>query len=76
MCQWGDDVRVLVTVPAELSHTGKARRAFKGIDRCIAPIVRALNRAGILTIQSCCGHGKGDGRIDLADGRTLFIRKE
>jgi hypothetical protein len=34
---------------------------------------KALNAAGILTSASCCGHGKGQGRIDLTDGRVLFI---
>jgi len=33
------------------------------IDKCIAPIVRALNEGGILTAMSCCGHGEGDGFI-------------
>lgn len=74
MCQWGDEVLLPVTVQADLSHTGRARLALKGIDRCIAPIVKALNEAGVTTTQSCCGHGKGDGRIDLADGRILIIK--
>src|SRR5690606_23680361 len=28
---------------------------------------------GIDMMASCCGHGKGPGRIDLADGRVLEI---
>lgn len=78
MCEWGDTVRVRVTVPAQLSYTGQDRRAVKAIDRCIAPIVRALNTAGIRTDASCCGHGKGNGSIILSDGRELVImaRKE
>jgi hypothetical protein len=44
------------------------------IDKCIAHIVAALNAAGIETMASCCGHGKIDGRIDLADGRYLVIK--
>lgn len=62
-----------VTVPAHLSHTGQARRATKGIDACIAPIVKALNAAGIRTAGSCCGHGRDPGNIILADGRELVI---
>ena len=27
------------------------------VDKCIAPIVQALNSAGIQTLGSCCGHG-------------------
>lgn len=73
MCEWGDVVRVSVQIPAQLSYTGKARQADKPIDACIAPIVRALNEAGIRTVASCCGHGKGPGNIALADGRELVI---
>ena len=74
MCDWNDTVNVMVTVPAALSATGEDRRTVKSIDRCIAPIVRALNEGGVLTTSSCCGHGKGPGSILLADGRELAIR--
>ena len=43
------------------------------IDFCIHHIVAALNAGGILTVASCCGHGKMPGRVDLEDGRTLSI---
>ena len=43
------------------------------VDRCIAPIVRALNSAGVVTVASCCGHGKRPGNIALADGREICI---
>lgn len=46
------------------------------IDWCIHQIVAALNAGGVETIACCCGHGAQDGRIDLADGRVLFIREE
>lgn len=74
MCRHGDTVNLTVTVPAHLSHTGRARTTVKGIDRCIAPIVDALNTAGIATASSCCGHGKHPGSILLADGRVLEVR--
>lgn len=45
-------------------------------DPCIAPIVRALNAAGIRTIASCCGHGFRPGTIALADGRELLIARD
>ena len=73
MCEWGTQVELLVPMPAELSHTGQFRWAIKGIDTCIAPIVQALNDAGIYTANSCCGHGKGEGIIFLHDGRILRI---
>lgn len=74
MCQWGDTVEVRVPIVSGLSHTGEARWATKPIDRCIAPLVKALNDAGIFTVESCCGHGRGSGGIWLADGRELEIR--
>lgn len=45
-------------------------------DPCIAPLVAALNTAGIETVASCCGHGHRPGVIALRDGRELFITKD
>jgi hypothetical protein len=73
MCEHGNTVDLEVTVPADLSHTGQDRWAVKPIDRCIAPIVQALNDGGVTTVSSCCGHGKRPGVIALADGRTLVV---
>jgi len=73
MCKHGTDEHVLVYIPAHLSYSGDARFDIKPIDKCIASIVRALTNAGIYTTQSCCGHGKCDGQIDLLDGRILMI---
>lgn len=74
MCQWGDSVKLVVPIPAELSHTSCFRWGIKPIDSCISPIVQALNEAGIHTASSCCGHGKEDGSILLHDGRELIIK--
>lgn len=76
MCEWDTTTDLLVVVPAHLSYTGEDRVAVKPIDSCIAPIVLALNMAGIQTVASCCGHGRGPGFIALADGRELVIRAE
>jgi len=46
---------------------------IQGIDFCIADIVAALNAANIITVASCCGHGKIPARIDLEDGREIMI---
>lgn len=73
MCKWGTSTPLTVTIPTHLSHTGVERQDVKDIDSCIAPIVKALNDAGIATISSCCGHGREDGMILLADGRELTI---
>lgn len=73
MCDWGDEVLIKVPIPAHLSHTGKMRWGRKGVDRCLAPIVTALNAAGIYTANCCCGHGKENPHIILHDGRTIVI---
>jgi hypothetical protein len=73
MSAWGDTVPLPVTIPARLSHTGLRRHAVKAIDRGVADLVGALNRAVIVTVASCDGHG-GPGRIDLEDGRVLVVR--
>ena len=74
MCNHGDEVLLSVPIPAHLSHTGELRWDTKGVDSCIAPIVKALNDAGIYTASSCCGHGESDGVIILHDGRELIVR--
>ena len=43
------------------------------VDPCIAPLVAALNDAGIPTVASCCGHGHRPGTVALADGRELLV---
>lgn len=73
MCAWGTDVLLLVPMPAELSYTGKFRWTEKAVDSCIAPIIQALNDAGIYTANCCCGHGQTNGTIHLHDGRVLVI---
>lgn len=73
MCKSQAPVRI--KIPEDLSHTGKARMKTTLIDSCIAPIVNALQLAGIDMRASCCGHGKTNGRIDLQDGRILEIKR-
>ncbi len=46
------------------------------IDSCIAPIIQALNTAGIETVASCCGHGWNIGSIALKGGKELLITKD
>jgi hypothetical protein len=75
MCKHGEEILLSVPIPAELSHTGEMRWEIKGVDRCIAAIVHALNAEEIYTAGCCCGHGEGDGEIILHDGRTLVIRR-
>ncbi len=67
MCEIGDTTPVAVICPVD--GTIKEEQ----IDRCIAPIVQALNVANIVTAESCCGHGR-PGVIFMADGRELEIK--
>lgn len=84
MCKHGDTVDCKLVMPRheEVDPTNgetviwEERRAVVPIDRCIAPLVVALQAAGILTTNSCCGHGKGPGAIILDDGRWLVIVKD
>ena len=73
MCEHGETEDVFVPIPADLSHTGEMRWAHKPVDRCIADLVRALNRHAPMTRSSCCGHGRAPGSIVLWDGRDLLI---
>ena len=75
MCKWCTEETFLLPIPAHLSHSGKKYMKEVPIDKCIAPIVKALNDADIETIASCCGHDKGHGTIDLVDGRRIMIIK-
>ena len=74
MCQDRYSVKVRVRIDADLSCSGRAKWKMKPIDRCIAPLVEALQKGGINMRGSCCGHGRGDGDIELSDGRILIIK--
>lgn len=73
MCDDHSGVPVMVTVPAHLSASGREVTREKGIDACIAGLVRALNEGGVRTVASCCGHGVRNGSIVLSDGRELRV---
>lgn len=73
MCAHDDCVHVNVLIPAELACSGAAYRRDMLIDRCIAPLVDALQKGGIDMNSSCCGHGKHEGHISLQDGRLLLV---
>lgn len=60
-CEHGDTIEMRV-----LTEDGW-RDGIK-IDRCIAPIIAALNAGGLATVTSCCGHGRENGR-----GKTGYI---
>jgi len=66
-------VMVNVYVPSDRSHNGEGYWKDLPVDACIAPIIIALNGAGVLTAGSCCGHGEKPGSIALQDGRELEV---
>lgn len=75
MCAWGTTTDVHIPVGG-WNGTGKPRRSGSymiPVDSCIANLVKALNDGGVVTRDSCCGHGKGPGMIRLADGRVLRV---
>lgn len=61
MCEYGD--RVLMSF-----HGYNAE-----VDRCLAPILTALNASGITTVSSCCGHGHRPGYIWLLDDTFITL---
>lgn len=68
-CEHMDTVPVLI----RYDKTGKVDKPYPvQIDRCLAPIIEALQAAGIATITSCCNHGLGNGYIQLKD-RVLIV---
>ncbi len=75
MCKWGNTKKLQVTIPAHLSHTGVERVDEKDIDSCIYEFVKMLNDNGIITIASCCGHGKQPTNIALYDGREVIVAR-
>jgi hypothetical protein len=46
------------------------------VDSEIAPIVAALNAAGVPTRASCSGHGRRPANIALSDGREIIIARD
>lgn len=73
MCEHGSETVVRVKIPADLSYNGQERWKNAKIDGCIAPLVDALNKGGIYTRSSCCGHGRGLGGITLENQGELII---
>jgi len=67
MCEKGQTIKMKL-----IGRMGEPAREVD-IDKCIAPIIKALNEGGILTKSSCCGHG-GDGYILLQDGRGFLLK--
>ena len=64
---------VFLKIPSDLSSSSNSYWRYTKIDKCIAPIVKAIQGGGIDMRGSCCGHGKRVGEISLQDGRIIII---
>lgn len=73
VCPCSETVDVECEIPAGLSHTGARRKKVCAIDRCLAPLILALQAAGIGTEGCCCGHGKYDGTVCFENGIRLIV---
>ena len=67
------ECKVNVRTPIEWSGTGKSFKRKVEIDSGVVDIVIALQKAKIVTLMSCDGHGKKEGYITLGDERILLI---
>jgi len=61
MCKWDSDIPVIIK--------GKEVK----IDSCLAILIDEMNRAGIETLASCCGHFKTPGIIAIKNGGVDII---
>lgn len=69
MCEYHDDMSHMVAV-----DIGGGQ--IRSIDKCLVPLVQALNAAGMPTAACCCGHGHIPGVVSLRDGREILITDE
>ena len=64
MCRWGNTSLVTVLSGETV-----------GVDSCISDLVYQLNKHGVKTQGSCCGHGKFEGEIPiLQDGKEIWLK--
>lgn len=72
-CHKTNIVRVFI-LPA-LSHKKIGYWKDVAVDRCLVPIVRILQNAGINMRGSCCGHGTNPGIIVLESGHNIKLER-
>jgi hypothetical protein len=73
MCKWGTDTMLRLLVDKDVSYTKDFRVDDVKVDSCIALFIWNLNVNGVRTVNSCCGHGKGEGSIILASGARIYM---
>jgi len=65
MCKWGTRKPVNVIRRANPSVEDGWHRVM--VDSCIADEIQMLNDNGVITLNSCCGHGKGEPNCLVAE---------
>ena len=58
MCKWGTSKPVYVIRRANPFVKDGWHKVY--VDSCIAEEIQMLNDNGVITLNSCCGHGKGN----------------
>jgi hypothetical protein len=73
ICPCTTTIDVGCEIPSGYSHTRKRHKKICSIDKCLAPLIRALQAAKIVTTGCCCGHGECDGTVVFEDGTRLIV---
>ena len=63
MCKYGNTVAL------------KIKGKTITVDSCISELVKKLNKIGLRTVASCCGHNKRPANIALKDGKEIILCK-
>jgi hypothetical protein len=65
MCKWGTDRFIyVIRRNNDVILDGWHRIA---VDACIAEYVQEMNNRGVITVGCCCGHGKEEGVVLVAE---------
>lgn len=67
MCKYSDYQEYKCATRISLIKLGDGSFRTVCIDRCIEAEVLDLNKIGIVTVGSCCGHGRDRGYIQVDD---------
>lgn len=72
MCKWGARKKVNVIRRANPFVPDGWHEIY--VDSCLADLVQELNSKGIVTVQCCCGHSKGEGEVWIAEESTELAK--
>lgn len=61
MCKHGTYINTAIINPNQ-------NKKIVAVDACIAEEVRELNKHGVVTLGSCCGHGKSGQIVEWENG--------